>query len=320
MNLEKLLKEASEAYYRGEPIISDEVFDRLSDICKFEQVGHKNLSNKTGKHLFRLYSLQKYYKEDGESPLHNVPTNEKITTPKLDGAVVSLLYINKVLSRALTRGDGIEGIDVTDKFLACRIVPHTISHCDSDVIQIDGEVVAPKEIPNARNYAAGALGLNDPQEFKTRALTFIAHGVHPAPTPAYDLDMKLLNRLGIKTVTDCLWEEYPQDGLVVRVISNDSFEKMGYTSKHPRGAYALKNKPEGAVTRIIDIIWQTGKSGKVTPVAIVEPVDIGGAVVTRATLNNPGFIEDMDIDVGNVVEIIRSGEIIPCIVRKIADD
>lgn len=321
MNLTKILREASEAYYSGKPLLMpDEVFDRLSEIAKFEEVGHKNISGKNGKHLYKLLSLKKHYEEDGESPLHSIPVNDKITTPKLDGAVVSALYLNKVLSRVLTRGDGIEGLDVTEKFLHTNLIPHTIPNADHTVLQVDGEVVAPKHIENARNYAAGALNLNDVNEFKTRALTFIAHGVRPEPTDRYDLDMLYLSRLGFRTVTDCLWEEYPHDGLVIRVLDNKKFRELGETSKYPHGAYALKEKPAGAVTKIKDVVWQTGKSGKVTPVAIVEPVEIGGAVITRATLNNPGFIEDMDIDIGNVVEIIRSGEIIPCIVRKIADD
>lgn len=318
--LEQFLKEASDAYYKGAPIIPDEVFDRLAESVNYDQVGHKSLNDKTGKHLYRLYSLQKHYVEDGDSPLHGVPVNDIICSPKLDGAAISILYVNKTLERVLVRGDGEEGIDVTDKFEHTHLIPKTIPHCDFELFQVDGEVVAPKEIPNARNYASGALFLNDVNEFKTRAITFIAYSAKPYPTDDYYTDMMYIRRLGFKTVMDCQWEEYPGDGLVFRIRNNKKFEEYGYTAKHPKGAYALKVKPQGSVTKIVDVIWQTGKSGKVTPVAIVEPVEIGGATVTRATLNNAGFIEEMDINIGSTVEIIRSGEIIPCIVRKISDD
>jgi len=92
---------------------------------------------------------------------------------------------------------------------------------------------------------------------------------------------------------------------------------MGYTSHHPRGAYALKEQQEIQQTILKDVIWQVGKSGQVSPVAVLEPVEIGGAIVQRATLHNISYIEDLGLEIGCRVEVIRSGEIIPRIVRVI---
>ena len=95
------------------------------------------------------------------------------------------------------------------------------------------------------------------------------------------------------------------------------FEKWGHTSHHPRGAYALKEQQEIQQTILKDVIWQVGKSGQVSPVAVLEPVEIGGAIVQRATLHNIAYIEDLGLEIGCGVEVIRSGEIIPRIVRVV---
>ena len=102
-----------------------------------------------------------------------------------------------------------------------------------------------------------------------------------------------------------------------RVNDTQVFQDLGYTAKHPRGAYAKKERAAHVETKLLDVEWQVGKSGKVTPVAILEPVYIGDALVSRATLNNPGFIEMLDLQIGDTVAIIRSGEIIPCILHKV---
>jgi len=104
---------------------------------------------------------------------------------------------------------------------------------------------------------------------------------------------------------------------VFRVNDTQLFQDLGYTAKHPRGAYAKKERAAHVETKLLDVEWQVGKSGKVTPVAILEPVYIGDALVSRATLNNPGFIEMLDLQIGDTVAIIRSGEIIPCILHKV---
>jgi DNA ligase (NAD+) len=130
--------------------------------------------------------------------------------------------------------------------------------------------------------------------------------------------MHVLKQLGFNTVLEPeLAKIYPSDGIVVRLNNNHQFEQLGYTSKHPRGAYARKERAQHVETKLLAVEWQVGKSGKVTPVAILEPVKIGDAVVSRATLNNPGFIEALDLRIGDTVAVARAGEIIPCILHKV---
>jgi DNA ligase (NAD+) len=130
-------------------------------------------------------------------------------------------------------------------------------------------------------------------------------------------DMSNLSSDNFDTVLASNWAGYPQDGLVFRVDNNAKYEEMGYTAHHPRGAFALKERPPGVVTRLLDVIWQVGKSGVVSPVAILEPVLIGEATVGRATLHNMRYINELNLEIGCNVEVIRSGEIIPRVVRRI---
>lgn len=312
--LEQFLNTASRAYYAGQPIISDEQFDRLADSCGYSRVGAQ-ASGQTAKHLYQMYSLQKYYEDEGTKPLSGY-TNLSMSV-KLDGAAISLLYVDGELVQALTRGDGVEGQVITDKILAhMGLVPHKIDV--PGICQITGEIVAPKHIENARNYAAGALNLKDCGEFKTRALSFFAYGVQPQITTTYSGDLKRLKQVGFQCINEPdLDKIYPCDGVVFRIDNNDQFYDLGYTAKHPRGAYAKKERQPHVETKLLGVEWQVGKSGKVTPVAILEPVMIGDAMVSRATLNNPGFIEMLDLRIGDTVAVIRSGEIIPCILHKV---
>lgn len=311
--IEQFLDSASKAYYAGSPIISDEQFDRLADSVGYNAVGAKQHENKE-KHLYQMYSLQKYYEDEGTQPLQGI--RSLATSIKLDGAAISLLYVDGNLVRGLTRGDGVEGQLITDKLLASNLVPHKIAV--TGVVQITGEIVAPINIENSRNYAAGSLNLKDVNEFKTRALSFFAYGVQPTLADTFNKDLEQLHSFGFGVINEPdLDKIFPCDGVVFRVNDNKTFFEMGYTAKHPRGAYAKKERAAHVETKLLDVEWQVGKSGKVTPVAILEPVYIGDALVSRATLNNPGFIEMLDLRIGDTVAVIRSGEIIPCILHKV---
>ena len=315
-NLETLLNQARFSYYNGKPIMSDEAYDRLEDQLGISsQVGHDLIDSKSARypHAFPMYSLQKSY-SSLDNP--NYGSEPVTVTPKLDGAAVSLQYIRGTLSIALTRGDGKQGLDITDnmRFLVPR---HLLPFQGVPLIQITGEVVAPATIKNSRNYAAGALSLHDSDEFQKRDLTFVAYGIQPYPTDDFIEDMEYLNASGFETIIDSDYPMFPQDGDVWRIINNAAFEKLGYTSHHPRGAFARKVKQEGVVTELIDVVWQVGKSGNVSPVAILDPIDIDGARVARATLHNIGIIEDLGLEIGCMVEVIRAGEIIPQVVRRV---
>jgi DNA ligase (NAD+) len=312
-NLTEFLDNASRHYYNGTPVISDEQFDSLAESCGYNKVGAVQHGD-VQRHLYPMYSLQKWYEdEDRPNPLDEHYTNV-VMTPKLDGAAVSLLYVDGVFVRALTRGDGKEGRDVTLKL--ARLVPKTIDQ--SGVLQITGEVCAPAHVENSRNYAAGALNLGSLEEFSTRSVEFFAYQCTPAITTSYTWDLKCLKSWGFNTVfDDNLYHIYPTDGVVFRVDSNQTFEDLGYTSKHPRGAYAKKTRGECVETTLLSVEWGVGKTGKVTPVAILEPVLVGDALVSRATLNNPGFIRALDLHIGDRVAIRRAGAIIPEIVYKV---
>lgn len=310
------LDKASVAYYNGTPILTDEVFDRLAESIDYNKVGAKQHEH-LRKHYHQMYSLQKYYEDEGIRPLKDINTNELTTTPKLDGAAISILYIDGQLSLVLTRGDGVEGTDITDKFLTANILPLSIPD-EVGVLQVTGEIVASKYIANARNYAAGSLNLKDISEFKTRAIHFYAYGVYPTLKDTFVQDMKVLNNMGFNTIYDeGLMDIYPCDGLVFRINNNKDFKDAGWTSKHPRGAYALKERAEHVETTLLAVEWGVGKSGKVTPVAILEPVMVGDALVSRATLNNMAFIEALDLRIGDKVALIRAGDVIPCITHKV---
>jgi DNA ligase (NAD+) len=312
-NINALLRRAALSYYNGKPMMPDAEFDRLAELCNFEEVGH---SGGKIKHYYQLFSLQKVF-ENEISTNNPFQTYKKpvVVTPKLDGAAVSLLYVEGKLHRALTRGNGKKGIDVTEH-LKTR-VPHTIHPNSPSVVQITGEVVAPKAIKNSRNYAAGALNLKDTKEFETRELLFIVYGLQPYIKETWTQDMDLLSGWNFWTVVENEWTQYPNDGYVFRIDSNKDFENFGYTAHHPKGAYALKRRQKGVKTILVDVIWSVGKSGVVAPVAILKPVEIDDAMISRATLHNMAHIKGLNLEIGCEVEVIRSGEIIPRIVRRV---
>ena len=312
--LHKLLDKASEDYYAGNPTISDYIFDILAESCNYNKVGAA-IHGKRTKHLYPMYSLYKFYEDEGKAdPLAGL---DVINSIKLDGAAISLVYDNGILIQALTRGDGIEGQIITDKMYEHGdLVPLKINN--NLTFQITGEVVAPLHIENSRNYAAGSLNLKDLNEFRTRALQFFAYQITPSFYQLWPDDMEYLKFLGFNTVLESgLDKIYPSDGIVVRLKDNFQFNEMGYTSKHPRGAYARKERAKHVETTLLGVEWNVGKTGKVTPTALLEPVYIGDALVSRATLNNPGFIEALDLQIGDTVAVARAGEIIPCILHKV---
>lgn len=305
--MKDFLDRASKAYYNGHPIISDAEFDILSSHFNYTTVGH-SITGGTP-HYYKMYSLQNCFN------LEKAPIELKdcVVTPKLDGAAISVLYVGGEFSLALTRGNGILGQDITEKIQ--NLVPTTIG--GGGVIQINGEVVAPKSIPNARNYAAGALNLKSAEDFASRDLTFVAYDLLGIDSPTWTRALANLSAYGINTVLDFDASKYPVDGEVYRINNNKRFEELGYTSHHPRGAFALKEQKEGVQTTLLDVIWQVGKSGVVSPVALLDPIKIGDALVSKATLHNIDYINELNLELGCTVEVIRSGEIIPRIVRRV---
>ena len=307
--MQHFLEKASAMYYSGTPILSDAEFDALARLYNYDTVGHTVTDGIP--HLYKMYSLQKVFDlnavESSTSPM--------VRTPKLDGAAVSLQYVNGHIAQALTRGDGNLGRDITLKLE--ELVPNVISI--KGKIQITGEVVAPDTITNARNFAAGSLNLKDLMEFRSRCkdLVFVAYDIQGVEYERLSEAMDHLAQNGFEVITHFDATGYPTDGEVFRVDNYDAFYRMGYTAHHPRGAFALKEQKDGVITELLDVVWQVGKSGVVSPVAILEPVEVGDALVSRATLHNIDYIRALNLEIGCSVEVIRSGEIIPRIVRRV---
>jgi len=305
--MQEFLEKASDLYYCGHPILSDEEFDRLARIYGYNEVGHKITDGIP--HLLKMYSLQKVFDKK------DLPNYDFVVTPKLDGAAVSITYVEGTLAVALTRGDGNLGRDITRKL--AELVPQTVSI--KGTVFITGEVVCPSYVSNARNVAAGSLNLKSLDEFRERAkdLVFVAYDIQGVDYGTWTSALNVLAQEGFQVVTHFDASDYPQDGQVYRVDNLQTFKKLGYTAHHPRGSYALKTQKEGVHTELLDVEWQVGKSGVVSPVAILAPVEVEGAIVGRATLHNIEYIRSLNLEIGCTVEVIRSGDIIPRIVQRV---
>lgn len=311
-------------YNSGNPIITDEEYDNLvatnSGLESLGEAGNR-------KHFRRLGSIRKIYEGEDEVPAN---MQNAVKSPKLDGLALSLTYVDGVLTYAATRGDGTKGTDVTEKILAAQkslSIPVNIRSKNLTIQQIDGEVVCPNTYDNPRNIVSGAVThLLDPNEFKSRAeeygFTFVAYG-NSAEHSLYTESMEALDCAGFITVLSLPKEHgFPTDGYVLRLNSNTEVENLGFTGNYRNGLLAVKVRKAGIETVLLDVIWQVSPKGNVTPVAILEPVYIDGALVSKATLNNPEFlsllIADTGLGIGSTVSVIRAGEIIPKIVGVIS--
>jgi len=298
MTLQKIL---SDKYEKGTPIVPDEVFDTLYEGVDMGSKGDVKLP-------IELYSLKKQW---GTPEFGKYSESEYVKTPKLDGVALLLEYGNGYLQNVYTRGNGEYGTRISRAHYdhidgLVRLVP------TKDVFYVTGEIVLPHSVKNARNVVAGYLGLDIP-EYRGD-IQFIAYSVIGLHLSSYIEDMSKLHSLGFSTVLGSGLDIYPTDGEVYRLNSNTDFKEAGHTSKYPRGAFALKQQAEAKETTILDIVWQTGKTGRITPVAIMEPVEMDdGATVSRASLANVAIYREMKPMVGDTASVIRSGGIIPYI-------
>lgn len=320
--MENFIKQCQTAYYAGESLISNEEYDAL--IKRFPEC--EVAIGGTGEipHAFRMWSLDKKYPCRGDV----LPdTTKYVESNKLDGCAVDLLYIDGKLIQCLTRGDGIKGTDRTANI--AQLVPKHIE--EYGIFQVTGEVCVSKVVANMRNYASGAVNLDDPKEFTQRigdgGLKFVAYGVqleteHSGIYDTYREDMAQLAHDGFNTILSadiqalCESEQIPTDGIVYRLNNNDSFDEAGFTHKFPKGAFAVKEDEECTWTTLREVVWQVGKTGKVTPVAIFDEIELEGAKTTRATLNNVLFMQGLGVThIGQEIGLIRAGGVIPKIVE-----
>ena len=274
---------------------------------------------------------------------------------KIDGLGMSLVYRNK-LQYAATRGDGSEGEDVTSNVITIKSIP---SHIDcNDELEIRGEVFMPKKsllklnkerekageplFANARNAAAGSIRQLDSAIAASRGLDAFWYYFVNARDFGIRYHSEALayaDKLGFKTnperricngideVLDYIDEytekrpslDYDIDGIVIKVDDMSMYDKLGYTSKTPRWAIAYKFPPEEVITKLTDIIYTVGRTGKITPNAVLEPVRVAGSLVQRATLHNEDFIREKDLKVGDYVVLRKAGDVIPEVVRVVKE-
>lgn len=295
---------------------------------------------------------------DFDRKVREVIGGDKVTymaEMKIDGLGMSLVY-HKKLQYAATRGDGTVGEDVTANVLTIKSVP---SHIDLDEdFEIRGEVFMPKKsleklnkekeakgeplFANARNAAAGSIRQLDSSIAASRGLdAFWYYFVNAKDFGIryHSEALKMADKLGFKTnperrlcngideVIDYIKEytvkrptlAYDIDGIVIKVDDMDLYDKLGYTAKTPRWAIAYKFPPEEVVTKLLDIIYTVGRTGKITPNAVLEPVRVAGSVVQRATLHNEDFVNEKGLMIGDYVVLRKAGDVIPEVVRVVTE-
>jgi DNA ligase (NAD+) len=362
-------------YVLDKPIISDFEFDqKLKQLEELEKqhpeffdensptqrVGGSITKNfQTIAHDFRMYSLDNSYSKedllDWENRIQKVLGNVDLQFTcelKYDGASISITYENGKLKRALTRGDGFQGDDVTNNIKTIKSIPLQLKGNYTSRFDIRGEVILPFEgfekmnqelieigetpYSNPRNTASGSLKLQDSSEVAKRPLECLMYfivgnnlninsqfeSLEAARKWGFKVpkEAKLVNNLEEVFEYINYWDihrhnlPYETDGVVVKVNSFQHQDELGFTAKSPRWAIAYKFKSEQVSTRLNSISYQVGRTGSITPVANLDPVQLAGTIVKRASLHNADQIEKLDIRVGDTVFVEKGGEIIPKII------
>lgn len=383
MNKEKyiqkveILNKWAHAYYAEDnPMASDEEYDKLyHEVLDFERENPNDISPLSptlrvggivrdefskARHIKRMWSMEDVFSNSElEEWVKRVEKNagmqEFFCEPKFDGASMNLIYENGKLVRAITRGDGVEGEEVTDNVKTIRSVPLEIAY--DGLVEIRGEVLIKKDdfqsineerlndgealFANPRNAAAGSLRQLDSSITAKRKLVFYPWGLGENSLAQNSLfeKMSFVYSLGFlappyrqrcanieqieefyqKLISKRETIEMMMDGMVVKVDDVNVSEELGYTVKYPRWMCAYKFPAVEKVTKINAITLQVGRTGVVTPVAEIEPVNIEGAMISRATLHNFDEIERKDIRINDSVIIIRSGDVIPKIIKVLED-
>ncbi|MBR5734181.1 MAG: NAD-dependent DNA ligase LigA, partial [Desulfovibrionaceae bacterium] len=279
--------------------------------------------------------------------------------PKMDGLALELIYANGLFSEALTRGDGEEGEIVTEAVRTIRNLPLTLPIKDRERLEIRGEVIMPKKdfeafnqrnkskgekiFANARNAAAGSIRQLDPREAARRPLHFVAYGIGAVSGPrlwdSYEALMKDLAAFGFETPPQgklcrsideavAYFEKiqekretlrYEIDGVVLKQNDFSAQEQLGFTARAPRFSIAWKFPAQLVETTLLGIAIQVGRTGVLTPVAELEPVQVGGVTVSRATLHNEDEIHSRDVRIGDTVLVRRAGDVIPEVVGAVLE-
>lgn len=377
-------------YILNDPLLADAEYDRLYKYLeKAEQADPslvtpdsptqrvaKDLTKEfpTVQHLVPMLSLENSYNADDLTDWDRKAREaagldqiEYCVEPKFDGASISLIYENDLLSRGATRGNGVVGDEITTNIRQIRSVPLSARFSDYGVQQIEirGEVLLTKEnfkkyneqlaaqnlppLANPRNAAAGSLRIKDPKEVSRRNLEAFLYNISFVTTTQDTPNEKLQTHSGS---LEMLWElgfrspvkekkvmkgidavirhchefeakrddlPYEIDGMVIKVNDIALQDKMGMTSHHPRWAIAYKFKARQGTSTLLNVEFQVGRTGSITPVAKIEPVGIGGVTVSSISLFNEDVIREKDLMIGDKVLVERAGDVIPYIVKSLAD-
>ncbi|MNR95254.1 DNA ligase [compost metagenome] len=377
--IQKLREELNQHNYNyyvlDKPAISDFEFDlklkQLQDLenkypeffdenSPSQRVGGAITKNfQTVAHEYRMYSLDNSYSKEElidwekriQKVLGDVPLQYTCEL-KYDGASISITYENGALKRAVTRGDGFQGDDVTNNIKTIKSIPLKLKGNFPDKFDIRGEIILPfagfekmnqelieiGETPysNPRNTASGSLKLQDSAEVAKRPLDCLLYFIigNKLPFDSQFEGLETARKWGFKAPNEAklansleevfqfidYWDihrhnlPYETDGVVVKVNSFQHQEELGFTAKSPRWAIAYKFKSEQVSTKLNSISYQVGRTGAITPVANLEPVQLAGTIVKRASLHNADQIEKLDIRVNDTVFVEKGGEIIPKII------
>lgn len=371
---EELQRHNYNYYVLDKPEISDYDFDmKLKELQELEEqnpefqddnsptvrVGGAVTKNfETVTHEYRMYSLSNSYSkeelEDWEKRIQKVVEGkvEYVCELKYDGASISLTYENGILQKAVTRGDGFQGDDVTNNIRTIRSVPLKLKGDFPEKFHIRGEIVLPYEgfakmnadrveageepYANPRNTASGSLKLQDSAEVARRPLECLLYslagenlgvktqfeGLEKARKWGFKVPGESELKASIEEVLHYInyWDQhrhdlpYETDGVVIKVNDLAQQEELGHTAKSPRWAMAYKFKAEQESTILEKITYQVGRTGAITPVANLQPVLLAGTTVKRASLHNADQIEKLDVREGDTVFVEKGGEIIPKIV------
>ena len=374
LRLKQLIAHHDDLYYKqANPEIDDQAYDRLK--AELEALLEKHPEFKDAqttlslvgddlidgfqsfKHRLPMLSLDNTYNKDDFFTFaqrletqFSKETFQLTIEPKIDGVAVSITYENGVMTRALTRGNGTEGDDITQNVRLIQDLPHTIPQ-SSGFMEIRGEIYMRHDeferinairkengqdiYKNPRNLAAGTIKLLDFEEAQKRSLNIVTYGIGAfEPSSLFstqqsiqeklkDWGLPVLEKFWIAKNAEEAWIAietldqmrnrftYPTDGAVIKVNDFSQQRRLGSTAKAPRYAIAYKFEAEKAETRLKDIQLQIGRTGAITPVAILEPVQLAGTTVSRATLHNEDEIKRKDIRIGDTVVVQKAGEIIP---------
>jgi DNA ligase (NAD+) len=382
--LSKVLNEHNYRYYvLSDPAISDFEFDKmLEELIAIEKNfpalvlpespsqrvgGFITKEFKTITHKYPMLSLSNTYSEtelrEFDERIQKTIDGkyEYVCELKFDGVAIGLTYINGVLSTAVTRGDGVQGDEVTTNVKTIRSIPLRLHGKDyPDEFEIRGEIIMPrpsfdainasiqsqmeedgfdeeeiaaKLLKNPRNAASGTIKLQDSGVVAKRNLDCFLYSFHAAKVPfqthhdalmaAKSWGFKISEHTRVcKSIEEVIaflehWDKarrqlpYDTDGVVVKINSIAQQRDLGFTAKSPRWAIAYKYKAESASTELLDISYQVGRTGAITPVAFLKPVLLAGTTVKRATLHNADQIEKLDLRIGDTVFVEKGGEVIP---------